>query len=379
MADNAKTNFEMNRSQRGAIGPLLSAAKSELTRPALKSGVRIWRSPLSGRYRIGTRLRNLPLDGLGSSDSLYSFLKLIDGRRSIDVLAKSSGLALDEVNSMIASLCRSGFIDLEPGRVRATPMKGSAIDSATLREQQLAIERAAITFHPGAIDGGYAIVARRAIFKILIFGSGRVAIALLGALHAAGFDSIGLINRTPRGSSRHLVQGEDLAGGFFRKSEILHRKDVLLKERSGWLDEISSKKIDRPNLIVSVGAPSFDAQQRWMSETTVHLIIDYENSAEVRVGPLVLPGQSACLNCLEISQMEAGLDLPERPVTPVAELASGLALHIAGIVTLDICNYADHGSSHFLGSTLEIGSSQFLSGKWRGLSTNPRCGCERRR
>ena len=252
---------------------------------------------------------------------------------------------------------------------------GESIDSISLRARNEQLEADSITFRNGVVDGGLSAISRRAKFKILIFNTNRIAIHIAGALKAAGFEELIIIDRSPRNHRSRYVQGEDLNGGYFRKSEILHLKEPLIDELCSPGLSGERRKIDLPDLIIAAGSPNFDAQQRWMSEATPHFIVEYENSAEVRIGPLVIPGKTPCLECIEVSEVESGNNLPAREQFKEYELSSGLALQTAGLVTLAVCEFADTGSSQFLERTMALSGHDFLRPTMRTWLMHPSCGC----
>ncbi len=84
-------------------------------------------------------------------------------------------------------------------------------------------------------------------------------------------------------SSALKILESDLSGGYISRADIgASRKEVLAKARSySALFAEATPVIYRPRLIISVGPPTPDALQRWISEGSNHLIIEPHSSAEV--------------------------------------------------------------------------------------------------
>jgi hypothetical protein len=370
-------------------------------RPKLKTGVRLWRSRLSGEWRVGTRRRNIALPEVFNGLATDFVINSLNGKRTLNEIAsiansttgdKELELPGELLRVFVAILRKANLIDLEGSasetdRVSAKlkrlsmPVDGESIDSISLREKQLQIEQDSITFRDGIIDGGIGAILKRKEFKILIFNTNRLAITLAGALKSAGFEQIAVIDRSPKGHRSRTVQGEDLIGCYLRNEEILHLKAPLIDELLQSSNS-SFAKIANPDLIITLGSPAFEAQQRWQSEGTAHLIIDFENSAEVRIGPLVLPGRTPCLSCIEASELENGLGLPERNFTKKTELATGLVLMATGLAALLVGEFADTGGSPLLGRTLDLSSYQTTTRLMNGQAlevrewqSHPLCGC----
>ncbi|MFM7355796.1 MAG: hypothetical protein ACKO12_02325, partial [Actinomycetota bacterium] len=159
--------------------------------------------------------------------------------------------------------------------------------------------------------------------------------------------------------------------GYISRADIgASRKEVLAKARSSSaLFTEATPVIYRPRLIISVGPPTPDVLQRWISEGSNHLIIEPHSSAEVRIGPYVIPGKSPCYRCLQISSEER-LNSTEKK-----EVGSALALATAAITCLEVISLASSGISHFLGKSMIYSNSNFHNPKLEKWSTNPGCGC----
>lgn len=109
--------------------------------------------------------------------------------------------------------------------------------------------------------------------------------------------------------------------------------------------------------------------QRWISEGSSHLIVEAHSSAEVRIGPFVIPGKSPCYRCLQLSQR------PNQSIGEAKEVGSALALACAGLICLEVINLASSGIGHFLARSHIYSNSNFHNPKVERWAINPECGC----
>jgi hypothetical protein len=237
--------------------------------------------------------------------------------------------------------------------------------------KRMEIESEAASLARGDIDGGRSAVISRRDFSILIFGYGKIVNSLVGALSASGFTKILVINRLQQRSGALKILESDLSGGYISRADIgASRKEVLARARnSSALFTEPAPVIYRPKLIISIGPPTPDALQRWISEGSNHLIIEPHSSAEVRIGPYVIPGKSPCYRCLQISSEEKLNSMVKK------EVGSALAQLCAAIACLEVINLASSGISHFLGKSMIYSNSNFHNPTVERWSINPGCGC----
>jgi len=341
-------------------------------------GVGFWRSRFGRQLHIGTRTRNTPLPDQFQGAATEGLLKLLDGTRTLSTIAAATGLTRQVLEEFVAMLIKLNLIDTyRPKKLATSAAIVDSIGSQAIREIQLQIECDAVTFREKVEDracGGRPEIANRGEFEILIFGNSRIAVTILGALRAAGFTRSDLIDRAPQGHPSRVIQPSDLMGGIFRKSEILQKKESVLNT----LNQPQQRPLEpfqTPDLIISVGSCNFEAQQRWISEGTAHLAISYETSGEVRLGPIVIPGTSPCLTCIEMSEIDAGLEARLRPIAPEVEVGVGLALFTAGVALLEISTFATTGASQLIARTLDISSFRFFDPEIRQWNFHPLCGC----
>jgi bacteriocin biosynthesis cyclodehydratase domain-containing protein len=221
-------------------------------RPALKPGLLpVWRDRDTLQFGIDSR-RAVALTGMAG---LASVIGLLDGSRDraqVIRAAADQGIPADVVERVLALLAAAGALDDFPaGTLRVLP--------APLRAR-LAAELAAASLANGDGDGGARTLARRVAAQVLVQGSGRVAGGICGLLRAAGV-------------GRVLPDAGAAGPG------------------------------PRPDLAILVGHHSLDRRAALMRGQIPHLAASADEAIGV-VGPLVIPGRTACLSCLDLTRAD---------------------------------------------------------------------------
>lgn len=132
-----------------------------------------------------------------------------------------------------------------------------------------------------------------------------------------------------------------------------------------------------PALMVSCGTPRAGQLHDWMLDGVPHLVVS-PRAASVRIGPLVVPGRTACLQCLDLARRDSDPAWPSltrqlqargTPLPDPVLVASAAAL-AAGCITRwletgydDIC----HG--------FWVVTPDTPVPAWRAVVRHPECGC----
>ena len=238
-------------------------------------------------------------------------------------------------------------------------------------------------------------------FSILIHGENRIAWNLLAILLGSGFTDVGLVphgaptpDRISAGAFTALALTNDEIG-LDRLSAIENLR-ARTSLNSGIFQPSSERAVpDEPELIISLQIPQLDYNQRWLSESTPHLICEVVDGV-LWLGPLVIPGLSPCIHCFLLHQRDTQvesqftgdqLQQSESSVAVAALAAAAIASELSALVT--------DGSSHLVGvrvainllePTLQIrnlvtnlGSSQIPTLKaappLQSFGFHPECGC----
>ena len=245
---------------------------------------------------------------------------------------------------------------------------------------------------------------QRSSFSILIHGQSRIAWNLLALLYGAGFDEVAIISHGVKFPSRIAV--EEFTALAITSAEIGLERGVVtegIRARSGLHRIISERGHGKyppslPSLIISLQIPLHDYRQRWMSESTPHLIVE-TRAGTTWIGPYVLPGITPCIQCFLLHERDGAggqqaklikfgalneVDENETSVAAAALAAAVIATEVSSLVT-------DKASSliggrvaiNLLEPTLHIRVEESDHSqpepstlpRWRTFEFHPECGC----
>lgn len=267
----------------------------------------------------------------GASD----VLRLLDGRTPLGRIVGT--LAVDEGPwiSMISELLRAGLV--LPAR-----------ENSVLPPHLLPVRTALAHRHgPELAD---RVLRRRADAMVLVTGSGEVGAAIAELLGSSGVGEVHLKARR---------QGPRTRRRFVRADEPAPQLPPALVVLA---DEHAHNRVMAAGLTV---------------DSIAHLTVS-TGVARAVIGPLVLPGRSACLNCLDRIRADLdpgwappiGHDLTAEPPSPVLAAA---AATLAAEQALDYLDGADRPAA--VDATLEWFSGTYLARR-RSWRRHPECGCQ---
>jgi bacteriocin biosynthesis cyclodehydratase domain-containing protein len=238
------------------------AGQAPTMRPALKSGLLpVWRDRDTIQIGIDAR-RAVALSGMRQA---AVFIGLLDGSRDrTRLIADAAALGIPEtVSEQILTLLAAGgaLDDFPAGTWRAVP--------GPLRTR-LAAELATASLAHGDGDGGARFLARRRAAIVRIEGERRVGRVIARVLAASGVGRLRF--RGPSAGSPAAAGQAPVDGGPAR-----------------------------PDLVILVGYVGLDRADALVRAGTPHLAVTAAEAIGV-VGPLVVPGFSACLRCLEYAR-----------------------------------------------------------------------------
>jgi hypothetical protein len=171
------------------------------------------------------------------------------------------------------------------------------------------------------LEAGAVLRARRRS-RVLVRGAGRVGAPLAALLAAAGVGAVDVQDDGP-------TRPEDTGVGGLGPRDTGQRRAAAAREQLRLLSPSAVSTVHSPDLVVLTG-PVRGGQQEdadlLVRAGVAHLIADVREQVGV-VGPLVLPGRTACLHCLDLTRTD--LD-PQWPA-----LAAQLALPTRGPVACD--------------------------------------------
>ena len=313
-------------------------------RPALKSGLLpVWRDRDTLQIGIDPR-RAIALTGMSQAAILIGLLDGSRDREQVVAAASMRGIPAQATERVLTLLAVGGVIDDFPATtLREVPYPTRA---------RLAAELATTSLAHRDGDGGARALARRRDSTVRVEGPGPIARAIARILSASG---IGQVQRAQPATSRP-TRGEQ------RRT----RRAIVAA---------------RPDLVILVGSQPLDRTAGLTRDLMPHLAATASEAIGV-VGPLVVPGSTACLRCLDF--FRAGSDpawplilaqlairRPE-PQACDAVLAAAVAAQAAGqaLVAVDKAPAASAAAN----GTLELVLPDW---RWqrRSWARHPACAC----
>jgi hypothetical protein len=341
----------------------------ERMRPALKPGlIAVWRNRDTIQIGIDPR-RAIALTGMRGAAVL---LGLLDGSRDLaQILAAAGdfGISAEAADRVITLLAAGGALhDFPVTTYRAVPHG--------LRSR-LAPELATAALAHGDADGGARILARRQGACVRVEGMSRVGLCIASFLTASGIGTVISTGRPPGMGARPgapppagpsapagepTPAGPPRLAGMAGPAAIGRHPDLVI------LADIYRREL--PEILRRGGVP--------------HLAAAASEAIGV-VGPLVLPGRTACLRCLDLTRAERD---PAWPLI-LAQLTGGgadppacdtvLAAAVATQAAAQALAFVDRPAS---ASAVTDGTLELVLPDWqwrrRTWAQHDRCGCGRR-
>jgi hypothetical protein len=284
-----------------------------------------------------------------------ALLELLDGTRGLPLLreeARAAGLPEKQVDLLVERLASAGLID-DP------TAGGSAADALRKRAgvlDRLRPDLASLSVvHPEPGGGIRHLAARRAM-RVQVRGAGRVGATVAAVLSASGVGRVEVLDGG-------CTEPWDVAPGGLPTEAVGERRD------SGARQLVRRTAPDRPprtaggaagggepglSLIVvtprdglAAYAPDPVPAEGWIATGTPHLYAGVVEATGV-VGPLVLPGGTACAGCLELGRAErdpgrtrllAQWRSGRRGAVPACDIA--LATAVAGMTAAHALSFLD--------------------------------------
>ncbi|HTU73487.1 MAG TPA: ThiF family adenylyltransferase [Trebonia sp.] len=278
-------------------------------RPALKAGLRpLWRDTKTVQIGIDPR-RAVALTGLGKAAVM---LTLLDGSRDTGELVRTAsdlGVPPDTVSHVLRLLASAGVLDDFPAQLHK-----SLPDQLRSR---LAPELACASLAAGDADGGAAAIERRRAAFVRVYGAGRLGASVATILAASGVGRVSCRDAAPAGPA-------DLAPAGLGTGDIgTPRAEGAVRAIQRVAPEAQVAEDPRlvPDLAVLTMTIGPDELASLMRDRVPHLAVRAQEAIGV-VGPLVYPGRSACLRCVNLSK--AATDPAWPKILAQATLAPGL-------------------------------------------------------
>jgi bacteriocin biosynthesis cyclodehydratase domain-containing protein len=306
----------------------------------------------------------------GVDPALRSTLQRLDGAHDCDELVRAAvtaGCPAERSRALLDLLDHTGLLD-DAGQER------SALAGLGPPERaRLAPDLASLALLRG--DGGLPALALRRAVRVRVLGAGRVGVPLALTLAAAG---VGTVDVDDDG----LTRAEDTGVGGLDLGATGRRRGEAARELVRRTAPSAGGSCERPDLVVLATGESETRElaRGLVLDGTPHLLAQVRDTTGV-VGPLVLPGRTPCVRCLELTRCD--LD-PAWPAL-AAQLSSSsarqaacdgpLALAVAAQGAMQVLAMVDATTEPAaLGGTLEMALPDW---RWRRRSwpPHPDCGC----
>jgi hypothetical protein len=367
--------------------------------PRLKAGVR-YSNTFSGdgeRVVVGNFDHSIELHHNGAR----TIIEMLTGAKSIEEIKAQAGICEDELDSILATLHSHNFLDIRQNKIvlanrfhssvpsiaaKAKKRKVEERDPALqLLQNRLAPELSEITWRAGVDDGGVEVISARQDYEIEIFGNSRIAVLLYGILLGSG------VTNTQMGPlgvrDNQTISYRDIGSTYLRASDVGSsfrlKLSELAKEFTLFPISSDSKKHEKKekSLRIYVGDPtkedlSTGLISQWMRQRLDFFLISTPHGGGITWGPLVKPGKTPCLRCIDISRKEQG-DISQYLENGPEEMESSIAAahEIAGRISQEILYYVDGNDESLVGARTRFHSGALCNREHITYALHPRCGC----
>jgi hypothetical protein len=355
--------------------PKFDLTKFDLAKyPALKPGVNFFKvagQDCSDIY-IGFSNRGIELNFeiafelLCFFDGSHSLKKIISAISEISVIEVEEDQNLEEsifqITKILQLLSDARLIEFRTSPLPSKLPKKDLLPANLVNSlNRMRAETNLYSWHP-QVDNGISaetLISKRRYFSIMIYGRNRLALSLFTVLQASGFSLIKLTDRAYSASvdSRVQIEPDEVCGLAIRGSDVGLRKALVLADlaRNSQLFPLESLVFpDLPDLIISTESIPQETMQSWMSENIVHLPISNIIEEKIIIGPIVIPGKTPCLNCLNLWRADqfphqssfeilAALDSGEGKGL---ELPSAQVALLTGLITTQVIQFLQSNQSN---------------------------------
>lgn len=264
-------------------------------RPALKPGLLpVWRDRDTLQIGIDPR-RAIALTGM---TGIAWFIGLLDGSRDRAQVIRAGiegGIPEQTAERLLALLAASGVIDDFPaGTLRVLPQP--------LRSR-LAAELATVSLARRDGDGGARTLARRTAAQVSVHGDGRAGTVIASLLTTSGIGQVTRPDRGPQDPPPQKLSPQELSPRSPSPRNPVPRNPARPATAQPGTPGTAPLNSALPDLAVLTDRPSPGLHDWLMRERIPHLAVSASEAIGV-VGPLVIPGSTACLRCLDLARAD---------------------------------------------------------------------------
>ncbi|HTX29270.1 MAG TPA: ThiF family adenylyltransferase [Streptosporangiaceae bacterium] len=338
-------------------------------RPALKAGLLpVWRDRDTLQIGVDPR-RAVALGGLGKTAAVISLLDGSRDRAAVIATAGTYGIGEAAASEVLAVLAAAGVLDDFPARLHAS-LPGEL-------RARLAPELAAASLAYADGDGGARTLARRRAAFVRIHGAGRTGACVASFLAASGVGHVTCTDPGPAGPA-------DLApAGLIRADLGEPRQEGAARAVGRAAPDVRTRDDGAvPDLAILTAPALPDLTDGFTRDRVPHLAVCAGEAIGV-VGPLVRPGLSACLRCVDLRKADGDPAWPKilaqatfATAQPQAcdTVLAAMAATIASAQALAFIDLAGSAVPATVNGTLEVVLPDW---QWRRRTwpPHPACSC----
>ncbi|WP_245966661.1 ThiF family adenylyltransferase [Sphaerisporangium album] len=312
---------------------------------------------------------------------MRGFVESLDGTRTLDELIAAGDLDEPTVRTVVRLLAERGLLD--DAAARPESLRGLT----AAERDRLGPDLDALSLSTAdAGDGGLTALERRRRAHIRVYGAGRVGAQIAVMLAASGIGHLCVVDPGPARAADVVPGGLSFAEvGQTRQDAAVAVARRVAPSVNAWTGRTASQLSDgarRPDLVVLAPVGPLDGllPRELVSLGIPHLLVSAGEGVG-SVGPLVIPGRTPCLWCLDLIRRDRD---PSWPVVgaglggfPAGEIACDTVL--STLVAAQAAGYAvgsvDGLEPDVTNSTVDVLPD--LRWKKRSWSAHPQCRCSR--
>ena len=358
-----------------------------LIRPRLKRGAIVLSlsdSLIEGnRVFVGCNGSGIQCEALGIRTIIAAF----DGKKSAQEIAEALAIDSEIVSQVVGQLLSAGLIDylvtqiVAPGRFKEQDQSSDA--GYIQLQSKITPELSATTWITGINDGGVEVLTYRRMALIEISGENRVATQLYGILLASGVTQTKMASASRRDRAR--IGNQDMCAGLLTSSDVGSNFQHTLEDKARELalfpskDKSSADEIPEVFLKVFIGNGHEALIAQSMSEDEIHLIVAAPDGPSIDIGPLVIPGKSACSRCVTLARsdqhsLSREIDIFRSTHTEL-EIPVTVAHFVAAQIASEILRFIDTKKSALISTRVRTNYLDVCNPQHIRFARHPLCGC----
>jgi hypothetical protein len=356
-------------------------------RPRLKRGTIVLSladSLVDGnRVFVGCNGSGIECEALG----IRSIIAQFDGKKSTQEIAEALAIDAAGVTRVVGQLLSAGLIDylitqiVAPGRFKEQDQSSDA--GYIQLQSKITPELSATTWIPGVKDGGVEVLTNRRLALIEISGENRVATQLYGLLLASGVTQTKMASASRRDRAR--IGNQDMCAGLLAHGDVGSNYQHTLEDKARELalfpskDKSAAEEIPEVFLKIFIGNGHEALIAQSMSEDEIHLIVASPDGPSIEVGPLVIPGKSACSRCVTLARsdqhpLSREIDIFRSTHTEL-EIPVTVAHYVAAQIASEILRFIDTKKSSLISTRVRTNYLDICNSQHIRFARHPLCGC----